>query len=659
MMDDGFPGRDAEFDERQTALVAAIAARPDDYGTSPAEVAALQAEHAAWSEKYAARRRAELDALAAIVASDTARAQLEAHLLTLAKKARPQPGSPPKDGDTEAVAHLLDSGADAPWEPVWVEETLVPVHPVRDPTLESVEAPPEPRVDVFVNHAWENWHSTTSVGGTVKRLYTPYNEWSDGTVPGDNKKFAPGLAGLRAIVAKAEKDRVRVRAVGSKWSLNAVAFVHDYLVNTTMLNRSIVGGFSPPMVGPAFQGLRDRLVFAQCGIQIRDLNTILEARGLALPTTGASNGQTLAGAVSTGTHGSMHDVGAMQDYVRGLHVVAEGGKHYWIQRASRPVMTARFAEWLGATLIENDDLFLSAVVGFGSFGLVHAMIFEAAPLFLLAVFNKRFDFDEVREALTTKNPDLLTLSEAPPGPLVHFECVLNPYRRGAGEGGAFVRVYYQKAWASGDPLPSFPVLDGQTLRCGDLVSIIGALAGVVPALVPPVLQSQIEGSVPPTGGRTILGTPGQHFNDSSKTGGGTSLELGVPLDRVGDALDAIFSVTDAHHFGAPLALRYVRATDAVLGFTHFAPTTCTMEMPGIDSSSARDAHAKIFQALRQRGIPHAFHWGQALPLEPSWVRATFGGPRVDRWLTARRKLLSPEGRRTFSNDLLDKVGLST
>lgn len=82
-------------------------------------------------------------------------------------------------------------------------------------------------------------------------------------------------------------------------------------------------------------------------------------------------------------------------------------------------------------------------------------------------------------------------------------------------------------------------------------------------------------------------------------------------------------------------------------------------MPGIDSDSARTAHPLIFDALAARGIPVTYHWGQQGRYDHDSVLAGYGAERVGRWLKARRAFLSPEGRRMFSNDLLDACGLST
>ena len=63
------------------------------------------------------------------------------------------------------------------------------------------------------------------------------------------------------------------------------------------------------------------LYFAQCGTSVEELNTDLQAQGLCLRTSGASQGQTICGAFSTGTHGSAINCGGMQDYIVGMHVL--------------------------------------------------------------------------------------------------------------------------------------------------------------------------------------------------------------------------------------------------------------------------------------------------------------------------------------------------
>jgi hypothetical protein len=513
----------------------------------------------------------------------------------------------------------------------------------------------EPLLSPIAEHPWQNWHRTEGVGGKVARFYTPQNMWSDGTKEPKPHEFAPGLAALQKVVVDAEMAKKRVRAIGSGWSLSACGFTNDYLVNTQRLNWWTIGMDPISRLQPAYQAEADRVVFAQCGVQIKTLNNYLEQRRLALPTAGASNGQTIVGAMSTGTHGSANQVGGIQDYVLGLHVVGENGRHYWIERESKPVVTDEFLDWIRAKPKRNDDLFNSALVSFGSFGLIHAVMFKVEPVYVFERFVKQCDYSEVEHAIDTLEVSNLGLphDDLP----YHFEIVLNPYRLEKNRKGAFIRVLYKQS--AGPQLPVPTVSQVESLRSKDLVSIAGLFSDFDAAVIPTFLQSQLEDSVLPEQDDPAIGTPGQMFSDSNPTGGGTSIEIGVALADARKAVDAILAVTAANPFGAPIALRYVKGSDALLAFTCFSPLTCTIELPGIDSHRARNAHKLIFETLREKGIRHTYHWGQALPLTPEWLRPGFGDDRVERWLAARRNFLSDAGRRMFANDQLTKLGLDT
>ncbi|MBN1608457.1 MAG: hypothetical protein JW940_17630, partial [Polyangiaceae bacterium] len=373
---------------------------------------------------------------------------------------------------------------------------------------------------------------------------------------------------------------------------------------------------------------------------------------------GASNGQTIAGAISTGTHGSAHSVGALHDRVRALHIVVDSERHCLIQPKSAPLLTKAYANWLGAELVdaEDDDLFNAALVSFGAFGLIHAVFLEVEPLYLLALCNRQLDVDDVWQATLGHDISQLDLPATTDAPY-HIEFVMNPYRRSKGERGAFVRVLYRKAYAPGSSLPVLPIVGGKTLRARDLVSAIAVGSEILPGAIADTLQGQLLSSITPTA-TPVVGTPGQHFGDSSPTNGGVSIEIGVAQPMLGAALRAILAVTDRHPFGAPLAVRYVKPSHALLAFTHFAPLSCAIEMPGIDAHRAVAGHQLIEQALHDSKIPHTYHWGQALPLNARQVTDGFGEDRVKRWLKARNDFLTPAQRAMFSNRVTDACGLS-
>jgi hypothetical protein len=131
--------------------------------------------------------------------------------------------------------------------------------------------------------------------------------------------------------------------------------------------------------------------------------------------------------------------------------------------------------------------------------------------------------------------------------------------------------------------------------------------------------------------------------------------MGFRLSDIGRAVDIIMGVAQRDPFGGVVAVRYVKGSGALLAFTQYEPT-CTVEIQAVDSDRTADAYQRIWQALDAAGIVFTFHWGQALPFEPSRYRRVYGS-RADRWLSAKASFLSAGGRRLFSNDLVRRVGL--
>jgi hypothetical protein len=61
----------------------------------------------------------------------------------------------------------------------------------------------------------------------------------------------------------------------------------------------------------------------------------------AFSTLGGAGGQTVVGALSTGTHGGDFDRPPIADSVVALHVVVDGGKHVWIEKGTRAAQSGR------------------------------------------------------------------------------------------------------------------------------------------------------------------------------------------------------------------------------------------------------------------------------------------------------------------------------
>ncbi len=501
---------------------------------------------------------------------------------------------------------------------------------------------------------WKNKHLNLEV--TVERLYDAWNRWLGDDAPPATRRWEPGLETLRAIVREAETNHKRVRALGGAWSLSDAAVCQDYLVNTKPLNHCQVG-ISKELCAAACPVPSEHLVFAQCGVSVIELNQVLEANNLSLRTSGASNGQTLCGAVATGTHGSANQIGSIADGVHGLHIVAEHGDHYWVQRSSRPAASAKFAQILGATMVEDDDLFNAAVVSFGSFGLVHALLLEVEPIYLLETHANWYDYSEVREAIGTLDVSGLHLPDGDALPF-HFEVVVNPYATDAGARGAYVRFMYKRPYALQPPAVPPAMKAGPS---EDLITLLGEITDKLPdavdALATRLLVNNLIAGQLPVVAKSI-GTHGQTFGGTDLRGKVLSCELGVPLDRTPQAVEIIVDLAKSHSFAGVIALRFVKPSEATLAFTRHAPYTCTIELPGAYAHRTKEFFAAVWEALRAAGIPQTFHWGQLLPYDEAQLGQAYG-TAIDAWLAERRRFLSPPARQTFANDMLVQCGLAT
>lgn len=504
--------------------------------------------------------------------------------------------------------------------------------------------PPEPQVIVTRDEDWTNWHS--SVEGRVVRQIDVWNaEPSTGSVTNYNKT----TAALQNILQDALNDGLVVRGLGGGWSFSSVAFTNGVLINTRPLNYQF--SIPPHFVHPAHPGTADNLWFAQCGTAIAELNLSLRNRKKSLKTSGASNGQTIAGALSTGTHGSAIDVGAVQDTVRALHIITAPDKHVWIERASEPVTTDAVANLFGADLIRDDSLFDAALVNLGAFGLIHGVLLEVEDEFNLQVFRDEWTVtDGLWDAL-----DQLDFSDAElprSRRPYHFEALINPHGE---DPEVFLRIMYKdKRRPSGCRAPD----PGQKLGPGDdAATVVGRLADLAPGLTKVIANGLIGGLVREVDGE--CGTLGQIFNNTTTRGKLASASVGIPLGRVKEAVDGLMEIYSQDFFPGLFALRYVKASRATLAFTRHEPQTCVLELDGVASSKTQKFYDLAWDMLLERDIPFAFHWGKMQRVNAGLTQTMYGSAAIQAWKAARATLLPTQALRdVFATQMIVDLGLA-
>ena len=130
---------------------------------------------------------------------------------------------------------------------------------------------------------------------------------------------------------------------------------------------------------------------------------MLEAEGLAMGALGGRNGQSLAGALSTSTHGGDWKEPPLPDFVRAIHLVTDGGRELWIERSSEPItQDDRLQPVLACAdteIVRNDETFNAAIVACGRLGVIYAFVLEVRSAFRVVEVITRPSRAELLQAL--------------------------------------------------------------------------------------------------------------------------------------------------------------------------------------------------------------------------------------------------------------------
>ena len=140
----------------------------------------------------------------------------------------------------------------------------------------------------------------------------------DDIMPSALDKYNDVAKEVQRLIKEAALNNEGFRSIGSKWSMSSIAHQKDRMHFTSNLNIKFSIS-STSVIGRKIK--HKNLFLLQCGNEIKEISHYLESKGKSLKTTGASNGQTIAGCISTGVHGSAFEVGSVQDYVVGLNLI--------------------------------------------------------------------------------------------------------------------------------------------------------------------------------------------------------------------------------------------------------------------------------------------------------------------------------------------------
>jgi hypothetical protein len=156
-----------------------------------------------------------------------------------------------------------------------------------------------------------------------------------------------------------------------------------------------------------------------------------------------------------------------------------------------------------------------------------------------------------------------------------------------------------------------------------------------------------------------FGTIGETFTNTRFRGKAASAALGINAADASKVIEEVIAINRTSPFPGAAALRYVKGTMALLGFTKF-PLTCVLELDGVDARASRDFYQKVWDRLETLNIPYTEHWGKInFNLNGSRVRKMYGNAAVDTWIACRNTLLDGSTKKVFNNEFLRKIGLDS
>jgi FAD-linked oxidoreductase len=351
------------------------------------------------------------------------------------------------------------------------------------------------------------------------------------------------------------------------------------------------------------------LVKVGAGTVLADLNEELAGLGLAMENLGDIDRQTLAGAISTGTHGTGARLRNISAQVEGLELVlADGGVRH-------------------LTAATHPELLRAARVGVGALGAISAVTLRCVPAFTL----RRVDRPLPREEVLDSFQQLADAND-------HFELFTFPYADSAlvlernrseeaarprGRATAYLNDVVLENWA-----------------LGALSATGKALPKSIPAL------SRLAGRLT-SGGRTIDRSDRVFANDRRVRF--TEMEYGLPREHGPEAARRVIEWVRENRYPVffPIEMRVAAGDDASLSLSHQRDTAyiAVHQYRGMEWRPYFEAVEAIMDSYGGRP-----HWGKR-----HFQTAATLAPRYPAWaeFQAARNELDPG--RVFSNEYAERT----
>ncbi|MEI8022603.1 MAG: D-arabinono-1,4-lactone oxidase [Actinomycetota bacterium] len=425
--------------------------------------------------------------------------------------------------------------------------------------------------------SWSNWAGNQHVDNVS--LFKPRSEEE-----------------IQQAVQLAMSKKNRVKVVGSGHSFTSIALAEDVLVDLSDYDAVI-----------AIDKLT-KTVTVQSGIQLSKLNLILHENGLAMQNLGDIAYQTIAGSISTSTHGTGIKFTGIANQVVALRLVL----------ADSTV--------IDCTSTSNSDLFHCARVGLGALGIISTVTLQLVSAFNLSVIEQPIRVDELLE-----NLDNHIASND------HFEFFWVPHT------GWALTKRNNRTLEPAEPMGKMSHWYAKTLMENYAFGAVCMLGRTRPSLIPKLAKAL------PASGKTTYSDASYKVFASKRIVKFYEMEYAIPREACAEALNRVRRlVTDSGFFlNFPVEVRFTAPDEIPLSTASNRESAyiAVHIYKGMDFVPYFKAVESIMNSYQGRP-----HWGK-LHFQNSQTLA----PRYPKWQMFQTLRDQVDPKRVFANTYLETV----
>lgn len=401
---------------------------------------------------------------------------------------------------------------------------------------------------------------------------------------------------LAAVISEASSRGQKVKAVGSGHSFTSAAATDGRMVRLDN------------MTGISHIDRSKNQVTVGAGTRLSELNTLLHAEGLAMANLGDIAYQTVAGAISTSTHGTGKALTGLAGQVVGMTLVNGNG------------------EIIESSESSNAHIFDVGRVSVGALGIISEYTLQVVPSFRLRALEQPMRLDDVLENIH----ELAAAHD-------HFEFFWIPHTRWA------LTKRNNRTEDDLDPLPRVKGWFEKTFMENYAFGALCRVGRARPSLIP-----RLATALPSSGSREYVDQSFKIFA-SPRIVRFYEMEHALPVVAVAPALREIRSMVERKGYllNFPVEVRFTKGDDIALS-TAYGRDTAYIAVHVYKGMECEPFFRDVEDILR--GYEARPHWGKMHYREVEELSSLY--PRWNDFISLRDQL---DPQRTFANAYTETV----